>query len=112
MVRALQDLDEVAALADGGPQTTIQDSDPGASVEVVRSRLGAALKQDGLAPGHRVLLEAASRASLPVEPRFYEDAYYQDPAQPSGRSNTTLGKIEEGLREAMAAAQAWLQVAG
>lgn len=116
MAQALRELDGFAVLADGGPPTEIDESTPGVSFNAVRSRLSAALKRNDLQPGHRANLEAALRVSLPAEPRFFVDEYYRDPANPDGKrfasSNATLGAIEARLREAMAAAQAWLQVAG
>ena len=111
MDRAIRDLDQVAAQADGDPL------DPGTgTVEVRRERVLTRLTDalEDASAAHRPLVEAALTYTWPAEPRFFVDEYYEHGVHFSNKKapeSYTVGQLEDELDDALAAAVAYMSIA-
>ncbi|HEY2406824.1 MAG TPA: hypothetical protein VGI10_12515 [Polyangiaceae bacterium] len=107
-VAEILDLGVFAAAADGKPNPT--PTPPlAAAFESMIARLKSASALPGVSAGLVAVLVQAQAVTLPSEPAFYVDRYYQ-PSVPTARMSPTLGQLEQGVIDAIADATAFLAV--
>lgn len=119
MQSALEELQEIAAHADGDPVTSIA-GDLNDAAAATRARLEAALA-GAATPAIATLVEAALAFAVPREPQFYEALYYKlaftrtTTTVVNGKviktnENITNGMLVEAVLAAIAAGNEWLTI--